>query len=171
MDKLIELADILTDPALQKEVLGWKILSILFFVIFAGIIVYSYEKTSWTRVSFNQKLHEFLQEKAFETSQIEKRWEKIKQRLDKKWESEHKLAIIEADELLNEILERMGYTEKTLKEKVEKIQEKDIPLDDLKKVMAIKEGIARNPDSPLSARQAQWAIKVYEKTFSALNVF
>ena len=65
----------------------------------------------------------------------------------------------------------MGYTEKTLKEKVEKIQEKDVPLDDLKKVMAMKEGIARNPDSPLSARQAQWAIKVYEKTFSALNVF
>lgn len=57
---------------------------------------------------------------------LREKWNRIKSRLDSGNESEYKVAVIEADKLIDEILSKMGYKGDNLGERLENISESEI---------------------------------------------
>jgi len=84
--------------------LSLKILCIVIFLFFLVIIFHSLRKSSWLRNRFLQDMTEFLTYRPYGVKKIVKIWSKIKGRLESGSESEYKLAVIEADSILNDIL-------------------------------------------------------------------
>lgn len=103
---------------------------------------------------------------------VEKAWKKVKARLDLGQESEYKLALIEADAMVDDILRRMDYKGETLKERLAKITSATIPnIDKLAEAHKVRNSIVHDPDYHLTLEETKSVIEVYEKALSSLNAF
>lgn len=160
----------LISSEIHRKILPLKILFILVSAFFLSVIIYSHRQTRWARKGLRQAWTEFRSFKPYDIAIFDKKWRKIKRRLEKGWESEAKLAIIEADELLDSVLKRMAYKGRTLEEKLDQMDEKLLSnLEEIKKIHGIRNDIIHDPDYHLSLENASSAIKVYEKTFKHLE--
>lgn len=160
----------IVEPAFQGTVVLVKYIFIIISAFLAGVIIYTRYKTRWARVGRIQALSEFFQTTAYETTQFVKRWEGVKKRLEKKWESEAKLAIIEADEMLEEVLKRCAYTGKDTEDRLKKVPAEVLPAkEELKKARALCADVIHDPDYKLSLDKARWVIETYEQAFLSLD--
>lgn len=108
--------------------------------------------------------------RSVEESKLERDWQKIKQRLEKDWASESKLAIIEADKLLDGMLKRMGYGGESMGDRLKQVNKDALPnLDDVWAAHKIRNDIVHDPDYQFSSRSARIAIDTYEKAFENLR--
>lgn len=147
-----------------------KILSTIFSLLFLTAIIFLIRKTSWLRYRHGQDLKEFFTARPYEEKKIEKIWTKILAGLEKPSESEYKLAIIEADSLLNEILGKMGYQGETLGERLEKVTADILPnLQEILEAHKFRNNIVHDPDYRVTLEQAQGIIKIYQKALQDLN--
>lgn len=96
-------------------------------------------------------------------SKMRKRWDKILSRLADENVSQYKVAVIEADALADEILEKIGYDGANMTERLENIKPEQLDvLDELKQVHEIRNRIIHEADFQLSKDQAKEVIGVYE---------
>ena len=159
------LNDILNFLLFPPQTPGLLILkyTLIFFTFFFSILLLwiSIKSTFWKRI-FLWDLMEVFTSRAYKFGEYSRKWRKIIARLEKKSESEAKLAILEADTLLDEVLKKSGYPGETLGEKLEKITEGTLPnLEDLKKVRQVRENIISDPAYKLEINKAKEALKVY----------
>ncbi|MBZ9578381.1 hypothetical protein KJA14_00870 [Patescibacteria group bacterium] len=147
-----------------------KILSLIISLSFLFGILYLLLKTDWLKRRLLKDLVEFFSFKPYEMRKVSQTWEKIIKRLEKVSESESKLAIIEADDLLNKILKRMGYSGETLGEKLKQLSEVILPnLDEIWEAHKIRSNIVHDPTYRLSLGEARTVLKIYEKTLLNLE--
>lgn len=148
-------------------------LKVIFAIASFGFIfgiVYFLLKTKWLKRLFLQDLVEFLSFKSYEMRKFPKAWEKIIRRLRKEGEAELKLAVIEADDLLNDVLERMGSPGETLGEKLKRLDKTTLPnLDEILEVHKIRSNIVHDPTYRLSLEQARKVLRVYKKALLHLE--
>jgi len=109
-----QIISFILNPTFSGWLLVLKILCLIFSLIFFGFIIFALIKTSWLKRMIIWDLQEFLTYRPFGVSKIAGKWQKIKKRLEAGIESEAKLAIIEADSMLDGILDRMGFGGRTL---------------------------------------------------------
>jgi len=108
----------------------------------------------------------------YETKRIEKAWAKIKKRLERPLESEYKLAVIEADDFLNDIFRGMKYKGESFGDRLKQVTPDILPnIEEVKRVHEIRNNIVHDPDYQLSLEQAQVFIKTFEKALQDLNIF
>lgn len=147
-----------------------KILFLIISLFFLFGIIYFLLKTEWFKRLFLQDLVEFLSFKSYGLRKVSQTWKKIIKRLEKFSESETKLAIIEADDLLNEILERMGYSGETLGEKLKQLSEVILPnLDEVLEAHKIRSNVVHDPTYRLSLGEGRKVLKIYEKALLNLE--
>jgi len=148
-------------------------LEILFFILallFVIGIIYLLLKTEWLKRFILKDLIEFLTFKSYEMRKVPKRWQKIVDRLGKGIESETKLAVIEADDLLKEILGRMGYKGKTLGEKLKQVSKSTLSnLDEVWEAHQIRSNIAHDPSYRLTLNKAGELLAVYKRALLELE--
>jgi len=148
-----------------------KIFVLIFSLFLILIIIYFLIKTSFKKYIFLQDLIEFLTFKSYGVRKIGKNWAKIIERLEG-GEEEAKLAIIEADSLLNEILKRMGYKGETLGERLEQLTSANISnLEEVLEAHKIRNNIIHDPSYKLTLDQARRILAIYEKAFEGLEAF
>ena len=164
--------DIFISPELQERIFVFKIIFIIVSIIFLVAIVYYLFNTSYLRHLFIYDLEDASSRKDYGRSRISRRWGKIKKRLEKDNEAEYKLALIEADKMLDDILKRMGYGEETLNEKLKRLSLSDVSnLEELLKANEICQNIVHDPDYRLNKEKAGEIISIFEKSFKDLGVF
>jgi hypothetical protein len=147
-----------------------KIIIFLLTLVFLSGTIYLLVKTDWFKRIFLIDFFEFLKFKPYEVSKVSKKWKKILKRFERGTETEWKLAIIEADDLLNEILARMGYEGETLGERLKKVKKTILPnLDEVFQVHKIKSDIVYDPSFRLTFEQAQEILAIYQRTISNLE--
>lgn len=102
-----------------------------------------------------------------EASATALRWEKIVKRLETEKESEWRLAILEADILLDEMVTNMGYQGDSLGEKLKGIEKSDFTtLNAAWEAHAVRNKIAHEGASfVLTEREAKRVIGLYEEVF------
>lgn len=98
----------------------------IFFIMFtagtAVFIVYVWATTPFIKKAFWWDMKEFFTFNAYSVRKINKDWNKIIRRVKTNMESEFKMAIIEADLLLDRVLAGLGYMGKNLQEKLEQLK-------------------------------------------------
>ena len=153
---------------------GWffvaKILLMVFtLLLLVGTVVLFFVST-WFRFTLVYDIFEFLTYRPYGVRKVEKIWRKTAGRLDTGFESEYKLAVIEADSMLDDILKKMGFGGETLGERLGKITSATLPnIEEIKKVHQARNNIIHDPDYRLSLDEAKKVAAAYEKAFRDLE--
>jgi len=152
--------DVINSSHLQERVLVFKIIFIVISVIFLAFIIYFSLKTTYLRLLLIENVENSLSWKDYGQSKVLKKWKKIKKRLKKNNHLEHKLALIEAAKLLEDILKKMGKNEISLADKLRELE-----------IHNIYKEIAEDPDYKLTKTEAEEVIEILEKSLKELEAF
>jgi len=122
-----------------------------------------------------ETLFDFLKPGGSKFSKSEKKklkeWNKVKELFDRGTSSDLKLSIIEADKLLDEVLDSLNFKGETLKEKLDHLSEEQFPeLDELKYAHFIRNKIVHEKNFSLSRKEAEAIISVYENFFRSFDL-
>lgn len=106
-----------------------------------------------------------------ERKQKNVRWERIEQYMTSLSKSDWKIAILEADNILDEVVERLGYKGETLGERMKNIEASDFPyLDDAWTAHKTRNAIAhRGTEYELNRSEAEQTINIYHRIFKELG--
>ncbi len=100
---------------------------------------------------------------AVSKSKMQKKWAKIKERLESDNVSQYKVAILEADIVIDKILSDMRYPGENLTERLEKIKPAQLPgYEDLKSAHNIRNRIIHEADFSVDKKRAEEIIEIYE---------
>ena len=167
-----KLIPFLLSPQFEGWLLTTKIAFIvLTFLFVIGIIIFLIEST-WLKRLILEDTAEFLTFRPAGVRRIERVWLKTKVRLDTGLESEYKLAVIEADNILDDTLKRMEFSGETLGEKLRGLSAVSLPnIEEIKNAHQIRNNIIHDPDYRLSLEEARKTIDVYEKALRDLEAF
>jgi len=167
-----DLFSYLMSPDLQGKLFPVRILFILFSAVFLGATIWFFFFTTWFKKMFWQDFMEILKYKPYWIKKSEEKWHKITERLNSNQENEYKLAFIEADEVLDEALKKMGYEGASLGERLEQIKAETVSnIDDVWKAHKIKNNIVHDPDYKLERGQVEKALDIYKKALHELEAF
>ena len=171
--KIENIISFLISPSIEGGLLVVKIIFILFSLFFLGGTIWFLLNTSWLRKIILQDLVEVLTYKPYWLGEVTRRWKKTTKRLDKGLESEYKLAVIEADSMLNDTLARMGYAGSTLGERLEKIITKEVlpNIEELWSAHKIRNNLLHDPDYKLTLGETKRVLAIFEKALKDLEVF
>lgn len=153
----------------------WFWMRIIFIGIsafFLAFIVYGIHKTSWVNYSVMEDLTGFMKYKPLGTAKISKNWNKIIKRVEGGSEDEYKLAVLEAEEILIEVLEKLGYKGETLEEKLKEMPEGTVSnIEDLNSISEVRDKIVYNPEYKLSLDETKRILDIFNQSLKDLQVF
>lgn len=149
---------------------GIRILFVAIVLILFGFIIFALANTLWLKRLVFWDLQEFLTFRPFGVRRIVREWLRIKARLDTGQESEYKLAVIEADSVLDEILKGMGFGGESLGERLERLTLASLPnLENAKSVHKTRNNIVHDPNYRLSLDEAKKVLAIFEKSLTDLQ--
>lgn len=159
---------------LQPHFSGWFLFLKWGFIVFSalllGFIIFILMNTLWLKRLFLWDIQEFFTSRPFGVRRVVSDWLKIKARLDTGMTSEYKLAVIEADAMLDDILKRMGFGGESLGERLGKITAASLPnIEDIKVIHQTRNNIVHDPDYRLTLEEARKVIDVFEKALTDLQ--
>jgi len=108
-------------PPEDAVFLAAKIFFILFDLGVIAFIIYIWTTTIYIKRLWLIDLVEFFTYRSYTSRAIDNDWIRIKKRLLTQKEVEFKLAVIDADLLVNDVLTRAGYEGKALADKLQKV--------------------------------------------------
>jgi hypothetical protein len=153
-------------PSQQGWVASVRFSFMVIFLIILGALIYILNKNTWLQRLILEDWEEFLTWKAFGIKTEEKLWRKIKDRLLTGQEYEYKMAVIEADNMLSEILKKMEYGSGSDIETLNSLPPMVFPnIEEIKWAHSLNESIAHDPDFRLSTEDTRKALDAYEKFF------
>ena len=101
-----------------------------------------------------------------------KRWAGIIKKFESGTEYDQKTALLEAEELMDEVLERMVQKGETTEEKLENLPLGSVSnLSQIKEALKMKNSIVRDPGYKLNKEEAELALKAFEQALKDLQVF
>lgn len=161
----------LLSPEIQQRILPVKGAFFLITIILGLAIFFLISRTHYFQWMFVQDYWEFFTFRPFGAKKITKIWNKILKRLDSGLESEYKLAIVEADDLLDASLKKMGYAGQGLAERLNKLTSASLAnIDNIYEAHKMRNNIVHNPDYHFSLEEAKTTMGEYQKAFDSLQI-
>jgi hypothetical protein len=167
-----EFIDYLLSSQLQQSLFPIKVLFIVITFIFILAIFYFMLKTEYAKWLFLEDFKNFLSPKARRGRRYNKKWNKIQKNLEKgEFESQWKISLIEAFNLFEKVLTKMGYPGENLIEKLSKLSKEEVSnLEDFSKAAKICQDVISDFDYKLSKDKAKEIIKEFEKALTDLQI-
>lgn len=141
----------------------------VFIALGAGMFVFILwllKNSTWLGFRYLRDVTEIASYKPYGVKKVTRDWLKIVSRLERELDSEYKLAVIEADNMLNNTFERIGYGGQTLGDKLKVLTPDTCPnINEVKQAHEIRNNIVHDPDYQLPLAEAKRVIAIYEKTF------
>ena len=134
------------------------------------IVVYSFIRIQEITAEENKKLGLALSWES-ERNQKNVRWQRVEEYMTSLNPSDWKVAILEADNILDEITTRMGYAGTTLGERMKKIPASEFPyLEEAWDAHKVRNAVAhKGTDYALSRSDAEHVVNTYYRVFAALG--
>lgn len=154
----------------NQNLIWLQIVSVLFSGLFLWGIIYILTKVNY----FNMKVERYMD--ILGVGNLTKRrslkgWEQIKKRIISSSQQDWKLAVLEADKILGEILKMAGYLGRDLNKKLETLKEGNLSnLEEIKKAHLLANQIMKDPGMELKKEDAIIALKSFKKAFIELNL-
>jgi hypothetical protein len=170
-----KILEYLLSSRLQENLFPLQIIFIFISVFFLLSILYFISKSDYLEWHFAKFLKnafniifEFLNSK-----KITKKWSKIKQKLEKgESETIWKIYLLEALDILNKSVKKMGYSDVDLKKQLENMFAVQ-PYSDAEEVFRAQkvcENVIQNSDYSISKEQSQEVFEIFEKLLLNLKV-
>jgi len=173
IDKMINLTGSLQSYIMDIGNSEWifdiKWLGGLLTLIFGGLVVLLLFKTElidkWLKVTGN-----FLLTTAFPKRQLNKSWQKILLRLNKNDEANLRLALIEADNLFDDLLKQMRLPGESMADRLKYIDSSQISnIDEICQAHKLRNTIVHNHEYPITRNEIEFGVKAYEKALKELE--
>ena len=135
-----------------------------------AVAVYSYIRLSEVMAEETKKLGLQLDWNS-ERTQKNARWDRVELYMTSLNPSDWKIAILEADNILDEVVERMGYKGETLGERMKNIEASDFPyLEEAWTAHKTRNAIAhKGTDFVINRSDAEQTINIYNRIFKELG--
>ena len=157
---------------------GLKIVFSVFSIFFIFIIAYSLIRVIEIRKKEHEHLHHEIEEyrkrrveeemkEAEESSSLNKRWDIVLQYLFSAYQGDWKLAVIEADSMLEALMTQLGFKGENLGEKLKTVDKERYPsLVSTWEAHMVRNKIAHEGEAfQLSHQEAKRIIAIYEQVF------
>lgn len=103
-------------------------------------------------------------------SEMNKRWNKVKERLNDSNPSQWKVAVLEADAIADEFLSGIGYSGNNMTERLMQIEPGQLDgLEQLKSAHQIRNSIVHDANYELDHQKAKETVEIYENFLSYLE--
>lgn len=147
-----------------------QIIAVILIGLFTWGIVYIINNTNYFEVKKEQFL-DVLGKGYVSKRRTLRAWKQIQKRMTSEEANQWKLAILEVDHILNEILKMSGYLGSRLDEKLELITSAQLAnVDEIKNANAIRNKIAKDPAYELSRGEAEEIVGIYKQALKELNL-
>jgi hypothetical protein len=155
--------------------LGIKIISgVTSWIMFVLIIYFAIKTEFWQKKIYNIFIGYRKLPKAGAISQrftVNKEWESIIKRLATKDEANYKLAVIEADKLLDTVLKKLTIPGATMGERLKAISVSQLPsIDNVWQAHRLRNHLVHTTEFVLTETKAKQAIDMYRQAFDELKV-
>ncbi len=147
-----------------------KALSIFLTVFFVASTIYFMIRTGWlpTRID---RAEDVILKRNLPKRRSMKGWRHIQKHFFKGDDNSLKIALIEADKILDEALKAGGFKGENLGERLKKITEAQLPnLDEVWEAHKLRNRLVHETDFKLNRDTAERALGVYERTFKDLGL-
>jgi hypothetical protein len=140
-------------------------------LIFLAGIIYFVIETGYFSYRINRFRHIVLQSD-ISKKEAQESWHKIEEYFYRGGESDLKVAILEADKLLNDALREAGVMGVQFGDRLKKATPQQIPnLNELWQAHKLRNQIAHEPNFKLKRDLAEKALDIYETTLKNLGIF
>ena len=161
----------ISSPSIQDQLFGVKLVFIFFAIFFFCAVIYFYLNSSYLHYQFLQDVTEFFSWQAYGLIEINRRWKKITKRLASGSENDYKLAVIEADEYLQYIMQERGFKGKTFEEMVNGAGTRLLPnYNDILEAHAVRNSIVYNSNYSLEVEKAKKMLSDYENAIKNISI-
>lgn len=161
----------ISSPQIQDMLFPVKLVFVFFAMYFLVFVIYFMINSSWLQYKFLEDVAEFFSWQAYGQRAMTKQLDRIKKRAESGVESDYKLAVIDADDYLAEVLDERGYEGKDFEEGIKKAGKLVAPiLDDILKAHETRNSIVYNPDFKISAEQAKKVLATYELAIKSIGL-
>ncbi len=146
---------------------------IISWIMFILIVYLAMKTDFWQKKIYNVFIgFRKLPEEGLDHSlKVNKEWDNIMKRLDSKDEANYKLAVIEADKLLDTVLKKLTIPGSTMGERLKAIPSGQLPsIDNVWKVHKLRNHIVHTTDFILTDNKAKQAMTIYKQAFKELKV-
>jgi len=168
---LTNFLNLLISEDLQKDLYLLKLIYLGFSLILIPPIIYFLARSSFLQWYFLTDLMELLTFKPFGLRKREREWRRITGYLAEGTEDAYKLAIIEADNLMNQILKRLGIPGTNIEERLKNATPSQIPnLEKLREAHQFRNNIVHDPALKVELDKTREILGEYEKTLKDLEL-
>lgn len=171
---MIDIAEIIArvnNPRMTLIFFPWSIILGAIGIGMLVFIIWVIWKTSWKRLVFLYDATEFFTYRAYGTGGLTGKWKNVVKRLETGNEEEYKLAVLEADGMLEQTLQRMGFTGDTVAERLLKVSTGIISnLPEIRAANSVRNNIVHDPSYRLTLSEARRIIEIYEVAFTGLDL-
>ncbi len=152
----------------------WQVLRIAFLVVtafFVGLLVYLFSVNDYLDMRYLDDISEFRKTKPRLKVSLGKDWKDVVEHAKSGKEAERKMAVIEADDMIDSALSKIGYGGETLLDKLAVLNKEIIPnIEEVKDAHRKRRDIAYDPNKSISREEAEQIISVYEEVFKDLRI-
>lgn len=159
-------------PANKVIFLLLKIIFVFFSLLFIAGAVVLLIRNTWLKRRYLEDMIEFTTYRPYGVKETFKQWSRILKRLETNKEADYKLAIIEADGLLDDVFKKMGYKGESIGDRLKQIDAGTLPnIDQIWEAHKVRNNVVHDPDYRLTLDQAKKTLAIYEQTFRYLEIF
>lgn len=138
-------------------------------LVFGGLIIFLIIKLqiidSWFKTTGN-----FLLTQAFPKRHLNKSWQKILTRLSKSDEANLRLALIEADNLFDDLLKQMRLPGESMADRLRYIDSSQISnIDEIWRAHKLRNVLVHNHEYPITRNEMEFGVRAYEKALKELE--
>ena len=161
----------ISSSQLQDMLFPLKLVFLFCAIYFLVFVIHFMINSSWLQYKFLEDVGEFFHWQAYGERQMERQWDKIKKRMGFGAESDYKLAIIDADDLLLDLLDKRGYEGKDFAAIMDKAA-RLIPSisKDVLQAHEIRNSIVYNPDFKITADRVKKVLATYESAVNGIGL-
>jgi len=160
----------ISSSQIQDTLFPIKLVFVGFSMFFLAAVIYFMMNSSWLQYKFIEDVTEFFSWEAYGLKAISRRWNRIQKKVNTGLENEYKLAVIEADDFLTELLEDRGYNGNTFEELA--MNAGKAALQDMDKIFEahdVRNTIVHNPDFKLDESKVKSILIIYESAIKNIG--
>ena len=155
----------------QKIIFPLKIISVIFSIFLLFFIFFILFKIRKNIKKGLLAITESITDPDLPKKELDKKWNSVMDKLEKNNESDYKLALIEADNIFDDLLKKIGYQGEDMGERLKQITEAQLAnIDELWQAHKTRNRIAHEPGFKLTYSQAKRAIEIYQRAIRDLEV-